>query len=247
MKLLLVNKGGKGSGHHGHVGRRGEVGGSIPGKGTNAPKEKVLSSEITPYGHTWRSLNNLSKDTKFYIIDKGKLSKGKLPQAATMRTEYVRLVKSFPKLPASDISEVHLQPENENKGEKFAEGVTGLTIPMFGVINIHASDDAPDSGDYVLGRKGKKGQTGVVDPSLLGAFRHEIGHMVAYSKKQAFTKFKGIVTKLGRKNLGKTISTYGSAQGADELFAEAFSAFTHNNYSGDLPREVDNFFRRMFR
>lgn len=33
MRLKLVYKGGKGSGHHGHQGRPGKLGGSTPGKG----------------------------------------------------------------------------------------------------------------------------------------------------------------------------------------------------------------------
>jgi len=35
MRLTLVFKGGKGSGHHGHVGRPGQIGGSTSGVGTD--------------------------------------------------------------------------------------------------------------------------------------------------------------------------------------------------------------------
>jgi hypothetical protein len=245
MKLIIVKKGGSGSGDFGHSGRPGEVGGSSGGHGSSS--EKILSTETTRYGSCWRKLKNLSKDTTFFIIDKGDLSPTKLSQAAAMRTEYDRIAKSFPVVSASGVSEVHLQSEEEHEGEKFAQGVTGVTITAFGTVNIHAQDDAPVSDNYILGRKGNKGQSGVVDASLTGAFRHEIGHMVAYSHEQTFAEFKGIVTKLGRTYLGKNVSTYGSKQGADELFAEAFSAFTHTNYSGDLPKEIDDLFHRTYR
>jgi len=39
MKLVIVKKGGHGSGHHGHAGRHGKLGGSTPGKGGGSGDE----------------------------------------------------------------------------------------------------------------------------------------------------------------------------------------------------------------
>jgi hypothetical protein len=45
MKLTFRYKGGKGSGHHGHAGRPGKEGGSLPGIGITAA-ERYLRSEV---------------------------------------------------------------------------------------------------------------------------------------------------------------------------------------------------------
>jgi len=44
-KDAIAIKGGKGSGHHGHAGRPGKVGGSLPGKGAGAKRERLAKDK----------------------------------------------------------------------------------------------------------------------------------------------------------------------------------------------------------
>lgn len=63
MKLKLVYKGGKGSGHHGHVGRPGKIGGSQPGTGGGSGSGKMTAGDIkSKYPNVYQGINDLAAD-----------------------------------------------------------------------------------------------------------------------------------------------------------------------------------------
>lgn len=69
-KLIITYKGGSGSGHHGHRGRPGEQGGSLPGDG-GAPKQDVPDYEFKPgVEDVYRELVNSGIEEFSVVTDK---------------------------------------------------------------------------------------------------------------------------------------------------------------------------------
>jgi hypothetical protein len=60
MKLTFRYKGGKGSGHHGHAGRPGKHGGSLPGKGDSSTGGFSVSDANKNYPATMNALSRMA-------------------------------------------------------------------------------------------------------------------------------------------------------------------------------------------
>ncbi|MFA5035670.1 MAG: hypothetical protein WC479_00635 [Candidatus Izemoplasmatales bacterium] len=75
MKLTIRFKGGLGSGHHGHAGRKGQEGGSLPGKSMNSSTDTIswdgkdvfaLSKTVKNYFDTIFPEIYSSEEKRFY-------------------------------------------------------------------------------------------------------------------------------------------------------------------------------------
>jgi SPP1 gp7 family putative phage head morphogenesis protein len=74
-------------------------------------------------------------------------------------------------------------------------------------------------------------------------FRHEFGHHFWYQKLSGADRiaFTDIATPLLEKNV---VSVYAKTNNL-EMFAESFSAYTHPNYAGGLPKNIEDFLRKV--
>ena len=92
----------------------------------------------------------------------------------------------------------------------------------------------------------------VVDRSLDGAYRHELGHAIYY-KDRGVTELsqwpKVIQDAGGYSKLRKSVSEYAGTN-ADEAFAESFSAYTHPAYGRNpatkLPKPIHDFMEKHY-
>jgi SPP1 gp7 family putative phage head morphogenesis protein len=112
-------------------------------------------------------------------------------------------------------------------GGRYTEYGTEKYINVSGHKSWARATNVPDIGPKAYS----------VDESVSGFLRHELGHAIMPKGKVPLQKWeaatKGIKTK---------ISKYG-ASNSHELFAEAFSAYTHPGYvRGTLPKTIEKYF-----
>ena len=103
--------------------------------------------------------------------------------------------------------------------------------------------DFSDLSDDLVMKKWSVGQG-----SLMGSYRHELGHHIHWNLTDELEEaWLRVTTRLGHKEfkkLASQVSTYAGENGS-EMFAESFAAYMHPNYKyGMLPQSIESFMKK---
>ena len=98
LRRIFIEKGGAGSGHHGHAGRPGEVGGSLPGQGGRGPTGVSGSKDIGPF--TVIENNEHAKSATSTVLESFGISHGDMKS---------RFIAGAPDSETGGVHSVHVQ------------------------------------------------------------------------------------------------------------------------------------------
>jgi hypothetical protein len=233
-------KGGPGSGHFGHVGRPGQIGGSASGEGSAVSKEEV----------TWKK--TLSKP-EVYVQFREKFgikrSKGRIEDLNDVGNHFADLSNRFPGI--NNITKKHsmsldLIPKDiiEVSSEKKQKRFVGNYAPYKDsggrpIVTVATERQFEHNPDIFLDH-------GTLAFSVKDVVNHELGHHIESSMGNRRKTWDKIVEQNGglpwfEKNLTRYSGTNNS-----EAFAESFTLYTHPSYKGDLlPKQVHSFIEEL--
>jgi len=237
-----VEKGGPESGHHGHSGRPGQVGGSKPRDGG---RDSFLDLQNS-HGIEVR-LGDLSDPNgwKQALVENMKNEINRMSSESLEMKEFIDFCKK---------EENHIII-NVISGEEIDLGTTGeFIIHNDHRIELTLASELPFTERALQIDRGTFSSA----ETQKGCFRHEFGHAFdAYhtyisgdeNKKNSLAEFSKIYHGKDSSYWERTVSVYGGAS-SDELFAEAFSMYFHPQYGtkgNSLPTELDTWFSNFFK